>query len=186
MKKILILAFVFLSLATNTNAASSTTGNKPVEVQSANLFANTSSECLSKGICDVTDMVSVAINITKYLTGIIGSIALLFFIIAGIKMLLSQGNPSKIGEAKKMMSQTIIGIIVFLSAYLIVDFVQTSLLKTPVNMGGAYGSTDKCKAKHPEWSCRSCGTDEQCAQEIKDGTCDRGLCPGDTGNLCCQ
>lgn len=101
--------------------------------------------CIDTGNCSVEDMVSVAIIITQYMLGIIGSIALLFFIISGIKMLLSQGNQSKISEAKQMMAQTIIGIIVFLSAYLIVDFVQKTLLEKPIMIDQTFEKNNQKK-----------------------------------------
>lgn len=88
--------------------------------------------CTNTGNCGVSDIVTVAINITKFLTLLIGSIALLFFIIAGIKMLLSHGNPQAVSSAKQMMLQTVIGILVFFSAYLIVSFTRQVLLNDSI------------------------------------------------------
>jgi len=96
--------------------------------------------CIDGGNCSVTDIVQVAVNFTKYLTGIIGAVALLFFIIAGVKMIISQGNPSAVSSAKTMMVQTVIGIVVFLSAYLIVDFVSKALLKNPIELTQTFES----------------------------------------------
>ena len=83
--------------------------------------------CIEKGNCSVNDMVKLAINISKFLTGIIGSVALLFFIVSGIMLIFSRGNEEQITKGKTMMVQTIIGLLIFLSAYLIIDFVQNSL-----------------------------------------------------------
>ncbi len=99
---------------------------------SAGTLFNQPVSCIKDGNCSVTDIVNVAIIIAKYLMGLIGSIALLFFIIAGIKMLTSHGNSSQISSAKTMMVQTIIGIIICLCAFLIVDFVRKTLLKGTV------------------------------------------------------
>lgn len=91
--------------------------------------------CIDSGNCSVNDIMTVGINITKFLLGIIGSIALFFFVFAGFKMLTSRGNEQAITSAKQMMTQTIIGILIFLSAFLIVDFVRKSLLEESVETG---------------------------------------------------
>ena len=74
------------------------------------------------------DLITQAIEISHKLLGIVGSIALLFFIIAGIRMIFSGGSEEKISSARTMMVQTIIGLVIFLSAYLIISFVQETLM----------------------------------------------------------
>jgi hypothetical protein len=86
------------------------------------------------GNYDLQDILIEAIKISNKLLGIVGSVALLFFIIAGMKMIFAGGttitdsNKDKITSAKTMMVQTIIGLVIFLSAYLIVSFIQSTLL----------------------------------------------------------
>ena len=74
------------------------------------------------------DILTEAITISEKLLGIVGSIALLFFIIAGIKMIFAGGVEEKISSARTMMVQTIIGLVIFLSAYLIISFIQETLI----------------------------------------------------------
>lgn len=81
------------------------------------------------GDFNVDDIVDEAINISQMLLGIVGSIALLFFIIAGVKMIFAGGSKDKISSAKTMMVQTIIGLMIFLGAYLIVNFIQDTLIE---------------------------------------------------------
>ncbi len=85
--------------------------------------------CIESGNCSVTDMMNTAINVTTFLLGIIGSVALLFFILAGFKLLTSRGNEQAISSGKQMMVQTVIGIFIFFSAFLIIDFTRKSLLE---------------------------------------------------------
>jgi len=73
------------------------------------------------------DILLEAIEISNKLLGIVGSVALLFFIVAGIRMIFSGGSQEKIGSARQMMAQTIVGLVIFLSAYLIIFFIQDSL-----------------------------------------------------------
>ena len=70
-----------------------------------------------------------AIEISEKLLGIVGATALLFFIIAGIKMIFAGGSQEKIGSARTMMVQTIIGLAIFLGAYLIIYFIQDTLIQ---------------------------------------------------------
>jgi len=81
------------------------------------------------GDYNMEDFLNRAIEISQKLLGIIGSIALLFFIIAGIKMIFAGGSQEKIGSARTMMVQTIVGLAIFLSAYLIVHFIQEALIE---------------------------------------------------------
>ncbi len=80
------------------------------------------------GNYDLKDIVNELIFRSNQMLGIVGSIALLFFIVAGIKMIFSGGSQEKIGSARTMMAQTIVGLIIFLSAYLIVSFIQNTLI----------------------------------------------------------
>ena len=84
--------------------------------------------CVKDGNCSIKEIVNLAINISKYLLGIVGSVALLFFIISGIMMIFSGGSEEKVTNARNMMVQTIIGLLIFLSAYLLVHFIQTTLI----------------------------------------------------------
>jgi Type IV secretion system pilin len=87
-------------------------------------------ECLKKyGNYDMEHLINEAIGISYKLLAIVGSVALLFFIIAGIQMIFSGGSEEKIGSARTMMVQTIIGLVIFLSAYLIIAFVQKTLIE---------------------------------------------------------
>lgn len=153
--------------------------------------------CINSGNCSVNDMMLVGINLTRFLLGIIGSVALFFFMFAGFKMLTSRGNEKDITSAKQMMVQTIIGILVFLSAYLIVDFIQKGLLKNPVNLSALpdeYKATDMCSKEHPGWTCKNyCGGNnyDYCKQFIDVGAsstpkCEYNLCGANNTNVCCE
>lgn len=153
--------------------------------------------CIDSGNCSVNDMLFVGINLTRFLLGIIGSVALFFFMFAGFKMLTSRGNEKDITSAKQMMAQTVIGIVVFLSAYLIINFIQTSLLKTPINLSSPdekYQVTDMCSIKHPGWTCKNyCGGNnyDYCKQFIEVGAsstpkCEYNLCGANNTKVCCE
>lgn len=84
---------------------------------------------MDSGDLNYNDILKVGINITKILLGIIGSVALLMFIISGIKMIFSAGNEQQISSARNIMVQTVIGILIALGAYLIINFIQITILE---------------------------------------------------------
>lgn len=62
-------------------------------------------------------------------------IATLFFVYAGFVWMTSGGNPGKIEQGRTMILNVIIGLVVLLSAWLIVDFI----MKTLYNDSGEFG-----------------------------------------------
>lgn len=102
-----------------------------INVSGANLFAGVSASCVPNqdqpGECTTADFVIVAMNVANFLLGIIAALALLFFIVAGIKMVISQGNSEQISSAKSMMLNSVIGIVIALCSFLIVRFVQDAI-----------------------------------------------------------
>lgn len=101
------------------------------DVGGTNLFDGVSTSCVpdqsQPGECTTADFVIVAMNATNLLLGIIAALALLFFIVAGIKMVISQGNSEQISSAKSMMLNSVIGIVIALCSFLIVRFVQDAI-----------------------------------------------------------
>jgi len=66
-------------------------------------------------------------SILKTTLGLTGSIALLFFVYAGILWLTSGGNPDKIKKAQQIMVWAVIGLFVIFASYVIVDKVIKTL-----------------------------------------------------------
>lgn len=85
-----------------------------------------SSNC---GNYTLDDFAKIAVEVAKYILGISGSLALLFFVYGGFMFLISAGQSDKINSAKQILINSIIGIIVIFSAYMIIGFVITKVLK---------------------------------------------------------
>jgi len=58
---------------------------------------------------------------------LIGALAFFFLVIAGLRYILSQGDPSRVSEAKNQMVYAIVGLIVAATAGLIVNFVLSKV-----------------------------------------------------------
>ena len=72
----------------------------------------------------ITDIV---ISLMNWLLALVGIIGIIGFVIAGIIYLTSAGDDNRIGTAKKAMTWSIVGVIVALIGYVIIQAVDTWL-----------------------------------------------------------
>lgn len=84
---------------------------------------------------DLRYTVASIINIAL---GLLGTIALVLIVYAGFKWMTAGGNEDAVSEAKKILSQAVIGLAIILSAYAITQFVVGSLYEA--TQGVKYGS----------------------------------------------
>ncbi len=64
-------------------------------------------------------------NIANGIAGIIGSLAVIVFIWAGILFLTSAGNEQRLGQAKKATLYAVIGLAIALAGTALIDFIKT-------------------------------------------------------------
>lgn len=72
------------------------------------------------GSKSVNDTIKTALN---FFSALIGVIAVVMIMIAGVKYMTSQGEPGKINEAKNALLYAVVGIVVVAMAQIIVQFV---------------------------------------------------------------
>lgn len=77
-------------------------------------------------------------TITNILLFIIGAIAVIMIVIGGMRYVLSGGDSNQITAAKNTILYAIVGIIVAILAYAVVNFVLSSLI--PGGAGGSGGT----------------------------------------------
>ena len=66
-------------------------------------------------------------TIINYFLGILGLIAVVFLIYAGVLMVTAGGNEEQVKKAKKIITYAVIGIVIILLSFTIVQFVTTAL-----------------------------------------------------------
>jgi cytochrome bd-type quinol oxidase subunit 2 len=66
-------------------------------------------------------------TIINYFLGLLGLIAVAFLIYAGVLMVTAGGNEEQVKKAKKIITYSVIGIVIILLAFTIVQFVATAL-----------------------------------------------------------
>jgi hypothetical protein len=79
------------------------------------------------GAYEVDDFIILAVNVAKWILGIVGSLSLLMFIYGGLTFLISAGSSDKITKAKGIIIAAVIGLIIVFSSWLIIRFVMQSL-----------------------------------------------------------
>jgi hypothetical protein len=72
---------------------------------------------------DVTIFLVLMFNIIRYLFGIIGGVALLYFVYGGFILILSQGNTEKVAQGKAVIVAAVLGIVIAFGGYALVRFV---------------------------------------------------------------
>lgn len=91
-------------------------------------------------------IIRLIIMLIEFATRVIGSIALILFIIAGIMMIISQGNQQRLDSAKDTFKYAVIGLLITFLSYTIVIFIQ-SLFTTGEPAGSE--STQEQSGKNP-------------------------------------
>lgn len=117
----------------------------------AQLSGCTGTDCSA---CNVVDMANGGI---KWLIGILFVVFALLLAIAGVKLVTSGGNHHALDEAKSSFTNAIIGFIIILSAWLVVDTIMRALVGTDANRGqiGQIGAGGEVKG-YLFWSEVSC------------------------------
>jgi hypothetical protein len=72
--------------------------------------------CTADGNCSISDILVVFGNLAEFLLGIVGAVALLYFVYGGFVFILSRGNKGEVDKAFGILRSAAIGIfIIFLS-----------------------------------------------------------------------
>ena len=92
--------------------------------------------CISSGVdsaggsaAKTADPGAIVKSIVNVLLFIIGAVAVVMIIIGGIRYTVSQGDQSQVSSAKNTILYAVIGLLVAIFAYAIVNFVVTSFVK---------------------------------------------------------
>jgi len=70
----------------------------------------------------------IAASVIRVILGFLGIVAVIIILLGGFKWMTAGGNEDKVGEAKKLITAGIIGLVIILAAFAIATFVLNSLL----------------------------------------------------------
>jgi len=84
-------------------------------------------DCAATGDCTLEDFLLLFINLSKIILGIVGALALVYFIVGGFMFLTSGGSQSRVKKGKDILIGTLTGLIIVMTAWLIVYFIETAV-----------------------------------------------------------
>ena len=88
--------------------------------------------CGHDGTCDsLNDLLAYQLGFANYAFGFVGVVGFLSFVVGGVQMIASFGNPEKFKKGMQLMVAAVIGLVIVFSAYLIVKFVLDALGVAP-------------------------------------------------------
>lgn len=95
--------------------------------------AGTAGENARSGVSNVnpganTDLLSMIQTILNVVFGVIGIVAVIMIVIGGVHYTISQGDSAKIQKAKNTIMYGIIGLVIVLLSFAIVNFVLNGLI----------------------------------------------------------
>lgn len=80
--------------------------------------------------CGIKEFVILLINIFQLMLGVIGSLALFFFVYGGFMWILSRGNPQMIQRGKDIITGAVIGVTVVMGSWFLINFIIALLTGT--------------------------------------------------------
>lgn len=86
--------------------------------------------------CGIAQILQTAVNITRLILGVMGSIALLMFAYGGIYFIIAAGNQNKVEKGKTILTNAVIGIVLILTSWTIINFLVIALTKGSGGLGG--------------------------------------------------
>ena len=123
------------------------------------------------------------VNVANWILGIVGSLALLMFVIGGFMFLISAGNSKTVDKGKSILISSVVGLVIVFCSYMIIQFSMSAMgLKwsgTTAVPKSISTVPDKCDSlKDQGYSCMNKANGKNC----KTGFC--ASQPKDV--LCCQ
>lgn len=86
--------------------------------------------CGNSGDCTLGDIMLVFANVGNWILGVIGGVVLLMYVVGGIYLLSSGGNPGRITKGKDYLKKSTLGLLIVFFAYAGINTLTTTL-KTP-------------------------------------------------------
>ncbi|MBI3573358.1 MAG: hypothetical protein HY092_04120, partial [Candidatus Kerfeldbacteria bacterium] len=110
----LTLAGLVFAGAGSVRAQSDTNSGLAIDCEHFSANTNTS--------CQIDDFLNQFVVLSEYGLGLVGVLAVLMFVYGGFQYITAGGRASKVDEGTRVIQGTLIGIIISLIAYVIINF----------------------------------------------------------------
>jgi hypothetical protein len=162
--------------------ASSNAQNKGVVPPAQAPFSLRLPACIQSGRCELPDIIATGANFANFLLQIVGAVFLAIFVYGGLKYL-TAGTSGRAKTAREMLITATKALALIFSAYVFIQFVQTSLV------GGGSGACMESSTSERPMSCQylqsAPDNTDAVNKEISDRACVRNLCQGPENFVCC-
>ena len=92
------------------------------------------------GKYSVDAFIALIFNVIKFLWGLTGSAALVMLVVGGFYMLLAGGDPQKAKSGVTTIRNAIIGILLVLGSWIIINLLVSVFTGTPINSATVFGA----------------------------------------------
>lgn len=99
--------------------------------------------------CDTGDVADFVNGMISFLISILGILAVIVLVYVGFRMVTSMGNVSEWEKSKEMFANVVIGIVLILAAWLIIDTLLRGLTGNGLDVWGTLGGTEPTSAVVP-------------------------------------
>jgi len=178
-------------------------GGQYVSDSEAGVMGGVCTICWEQGDCSLSDILQVFVNISDYILGIVGSLALLLFVVGGFYLLVSQGESGRVQKGKAYIVGAIVGLIIVFVAYIGVQTIESTIVRG--TLSGTSAEYIGCTIDSEDGD--SCDINSVCENNIctticnyqEGGICNpasthslapncssgTSLCPGGEDEVCC-
>lgn len=118
---------------------------KGAQAERGILTQGLSDECVGCGECSQCDILKVIQNIVQFILKIAGPLAILAIILGGFLYVTSGGSEERAQMAKKAITAAIIGFVIVLVAWVLVNFIIQTLTGGSQNIFEAAWYAPKCQ-----------------------------------------
>lgn len=112
------------------------------------IVGNLSEKCQLTGDCNWCDFIDLMAILQRVILSIFGGVAIIMLIWAGQSMITASGNQEKVSAAKKLITSTLLGVLIILVGYFLINIVVNVL----INPAGRTGA----KLYGDNWFTASC------------------------------
>ena len=195
-KTILASLFIYIALISFSPLLVQAQGLVPQDNSAANKSCPPGYDGDNCGDYNLDSFIVLAVNASRWILGIVGSLTLLMFIYGGFMFLISAGSSTKVEEARKIIVAAVVGLLIVLASYLIIKFVLSSMglnwnggqsvtkltssqTQVQTNSSSPVLGQALCASMHPGYNCMN-------NAGVPSSACYRDLCDGGNNNLCCD
>lgn len=154
------------------------------------IVGNLSENCRSSGDCSWCDFIDLFVILQKVILSLFGGLALIMIIWGGTTILTSAGNMEKVSQGKKLITSTLLGVLIVLGGYFLIAVLVFMLVSPrgptgqPLPITGMFGGggwkTAFCASPAEARFCQERGDGATCivtdGSYTGSGVCKNGNC----------